>query len=439
MNMKTYEQRHQALTQLKNVILKNREAIQLAIQNDFSRSPFETDTVEINVVIHEINYCLKNLKKWMQPKKVKTNLANWPAKSYQMAQPYGRVLIIGAWNYPFQLTVLPAVGALAAGNSVVLKPSELAANTAELIEKLINENFDPQTISVKVGGLQVSEKLLSERWDKIFFTGSTRVGQIVYQKAAENLTPVTLELGGKSPAIFDESCEMGVSVKRMVWAKFLNAGQTCIAPDFVYVHESRKEEFLQILKNEISQADYSIKNENYVEIINEQHTQRLVKLINNQQVVLGGKFDIAQRWIEPTVMTSVRWSDPVMQEEIFGPLLPVLTFSNLQDVVRDLKQRPAPLSLYFFTENKDRLQQMSEFSFGGGAINEAIMHFANPHLPFGGVGSSGIGQYHGAESFRCFSHFKSVLVKSTLIEFPFKYSPMTHFKKRIISLMLRLG
>lgn len=432
------DQRIQLLLKLKTVINQERVSIQEAVRRDLHRSVFETDVVEIDVVTREIDFCLKNIKKWIKPRRVKTNRMNWPARSYRIAQPLGRVLIIGAWNYPFQLALLPAVGAIAAGNSVVIKPSELAKSTAQVIEKLITENFEPSNLAVKNGGPEVSESLLSQKWDKIFFTGSTRVGKIVYQKAAENLTPVTLELGGKNPAIFDETCNMKVSVQRMVWAKFLNAGQTCIAPDFVYVHETRKQEFLDCVRSELSRSQYSLQNDNYAQIINDQHMNRLIGLIKSEQIVIGGHFDRSSRVIEPTVLDSVRWTDPVMQEEIFGPILPVLTFSSLQDVIQTLNSKPAPLSHYFFSEKNERLQIMTQFSFGGGAINEAIMQFANSYLPFGGVGSSGMGQYHGEESFNCFSHIRSVLIKTTLFELPIKYSPLTHFKKWLIRLMINL-
>lgn len=431
-------ERIQILLKLKHVIESERLAIQEAIKKDLERSAFETDLVEIEVVMREINHCLKNIKKWIRPRKVKTNVLNWPAQSYRIAQPFGKVLVIGAWNYPFQLTVLPAIGAIAAGNSVVLKPSELAVHTSQLIEKIVKENFDPQFLNVQSGGAQETQHLLSQKWGKIFFTGSTRVGQIVYQKAAENLTPVTLELGGKNPAIFDETCRMKVSVQRMIWAKFLNAGQTCIAPDFVYVHESRKQELLDCIRSELARSNYSLANENYAKIINKSHFNRILGLIKTDHVVIGGSYDSDQLYIEPTILDSVQWSDPIMQEEIFGPVLPVLTFSNIEEVVQSLNLKPSPLSHYFFSEKKDRLDLMTRFSFGGGAINEAIMQFANPQLPFGGVGSSGIGQYHGEESFNCFSHFKSILVKTSLFEFPFKYSPMTHFKKWLIRWMLKL-
>lgn len=430
--------RIQLLLKLRTVINQHRDSIQEAVWKDLHRSAFETDVVEIDVVIREIDDCLKNMKKWIRPRRVKTNRMNWPAKSYRVAQPLGRVLIIGAWNYPFQLTLLPAVGAIAAGNTVVLKPSELASSTARVIEGLIVENFDPLYLSVKNGGPDVAESLLEQKWEKIFFTGSTRVGKIIYQKAAEKLTPVTLELGGKNPAIFDETCNMKISVQRLVWAKFLNAGQTCIAPDFVYVHETRKQEFLDCVRSELFKAQYSLQNDNYAKIINDQHMNRLIGFLKPEQIVIGGHFDRSVRAMEPTVLESVRWSDPIMQEEIFGPILPVLTFSDFQEVVQVLSLKPAPLSHYFFSEKSNRLQLMMQFSFGGGAINEAIMQFANSHLPFGGVGSSGIGQYHGEESFNCFSHFRSVLIKTTLFEFPFKYAPLSHFKKRLIRLMLKL-
>ena len=435
----SFDHRISTLTRMKQVVLDSKTQILEALQADFHKSKFETEMTEFDLVINEIEHSVRNLKKWMKPRKVRSNLLNWPSRNYLIPEPYGVTLVMGAWNYPFNLSLVPAVAALAAGNTVVIKPSELAPHTAQAIEQMISRNFPEENICVVQGGVEVTTELLKHKWDKIFFTGSTKVGKIVYQAAAQNLTPVTLELGGKSPAILDASCNLKVSVQRIVWGKFLNAGQTCIAPDYIYVHRSRHSELIEQLKIEIQKARYSLENENYVQIINLQNFGRVVRLIEPKKVVFGGKFDKSLRLIEPTVMDQVSWNDPIMQEEIFGPVLPILIFDSMDEVLQTLKQKPAPLALYYFSESSDRMEWMKRFSYGGGAVNECVMHFANPNLPFGGRGESGLGHYHGNSSFECFSHYKSVMVKPTSFEPPLKYFPRTSWKKTLIRLILKLG
>lgn len=434
---KSIEIRKQHLKKLRELILKNHKELIDAIQLDFKKSEFDTWTTEFGSIIEEIDSQIKNIDHWAKPKKVKTNLVNLPASSWIYPEPYGVSLIIGAWNYPYNLSLTPAVAALAAGNTVILKPSELPAQTSHMMKKLINENFPKELFHVVEGGIAETTELLQQKWDKIFFTGSVPVGKVVYAAAAQNLTPVTLELGGKSPAIFAYDCDLEVSVKRMVWAKFLNAGQTCIAPDYVYVHQSIYEQFLDCVQTEIKKAKYAFENSNYVQIINERNFNRLTKMIAAEKVCIGGQHNLTKRWIEPTVLKNCSWDDACMQDEIFGPILPTLTFDDLDEVITIIQQKPKPLALYLFTEDSETQEKVLEnISFGGGCVNDAIMHISNPHLPFGGVGSSGIGNYHGEASFDCFSHKKSILVKPTFFEPNLKYSPVTAGKLNLIKRVL---
>ncbi len=430
---KSIEFRILQLKKLKKILKANEEIMNVAIYEDFKRSSFENYTAEQGLIIDEIDTACKNLKKWAKPKKVKTNLVNMPAKSYIIAEPLGTTLVIGAWNYPYLLSLAPMIAAIAAGNTVVVKPSEIPVNTSKVIAKLINENFNLEFLKVIEGGITETTQLLNQKFDKIFFTGSSAVGKIVYQAAAKNLTPVTLELGGKSPAIFTENCNIKIGVKRMIWAKFFNAGQTCIAPDYVFVHESQKEEFLKLAVSEIKNAQYSFENDNYVQIINSKNTQRIIDLLDPTKIYYGGNYDLEKRYIEPTLMTNVTFQDAVMQEEIFGPILPVITYHNLEEIILKIKSLPKPLACYLFTnDSKIKNKILNDISFGGGAINDAIMHFSNGNLPFGGVGNSGTGSYHGLYGFNTFSHFKSILEKSTLFEPNLKYSPYTKSKLKMI-------
>jgi len=425
------------LQKLESVLRANEELLHQAIYKDFKKSAFENYTTEISLLYHDIKEAIKNIKKWSVKKKVRTNLANLPGKSYIIPEPLGVSLIIGAWNYPYQLSLAPAIAAIAAGNTVMIKPSELPINTSNIMAKLINENFDPQFFKVIEGGVAETQELLDQKFDKIFFTGSVPVGKIVYQAAAKNLIPVTLELGGKSPAIITADCDLKISVKRLIWAKYLNAGQTCIAPDYVIVHKKVKEEFLILAKKEIDQSKFLIEEDNYVQIINHKNLQRLIALIDEDKIYTGGEYNLENRIIEPTILTNVTFEDKVMKDEIFGPILPVLEYDDLDKIIHQIKARPKPLSCYVFTSDKNiKRKILDEISFGGGAVNDAVMHISNSNMGFGGVGESGIGSYHGEHGFRAFSHYKGILEKPTWIEPNFKYSPHTKSKLKWIKRLI---
>jgi aldehyde dehydrogenase (NAD+) len=430
--------RIEQLKKLKSIIQENESLLNKAIYLDFKKSYFDNYTNELSLIYKDIDEAVKKIKKWSSKKSVRTNIVNLPAKSYIIPEPLGTTLIIGAWNYPYQLSFSPAVAALAAGNTVILKPSELAKNTSEAIAKIINESFNPNYFLVIEGGIPETTALLDEKFDKIFFTGSVPVGKIVYQAAAKNLTPVTLELGGKSPAIVTENCNLKIGVKRLIWAKFLNSGQTCIAPDYVFVHESIKENFLSECKTAIEKSNYSFENNNYVQIINERNTNRLINLIEEDKIFYGGNYNINERYIQPTLLHNINTNNKVMNDEIFGPILPVLTYKNIEETIDYIKSKPKPLSCYVFTNDKKiKKRILNEISFGNGAINDAIMQITNDKLPFGGVGESGIGSYHGEEGFRTFSHYKSILEKPTWFELNLKYFPQTLKKLKIIKFLLK--
>ena len=425
------------LQRLKTLLLSNQNRLNEAIYADFGKSPFETFTNEFGLVYLDIDEACSKLKKWAKWKRVRTNWVNFPAKSYIIPEPLGVSLVIGAWNYPYQLALAPVVAAIAAGNTVILKPSELPSNTSKTMAELINNFFDPAFFHVVEGGIDETTALLEQRFDKIFFTGSPNVGRVVYQAAAKHLTPVTLELGGKSPAIFTEGANLKMGIKRLIWAKFLNSGQTCIAPDYVLLPKSLKAEFLRLAKEEIDAASYSPENGNYIRIINDRNVQRLARLLDQNKVYSGGKIDEESRIIEPTLIQDVTFDDAIMQEEIFGPLLPVLTYDSIDEAIREIKKREKPLSCYLFTNDsvlKNKL--LNELSFGGGAVNESLMHISNSRLPFGGVGNSGMGSYHGEAGFRAFSHYKSILEKSSWFETKLKYSPYSEGKLKWIKRLM---
>ena len=428
------------LKKLKEILQANEERLYEAIYADFCKSTFDTYTTEIAILYQEIDEAISNLTKWAKTKKVTTNWVNFPAKSFVMKEPLGVTLIIGAWNYPYQLLLAPAVAAIAAGCSAVLKPSELSSATSALMSELINQHFDPGLLRVIEGGVTETTELLTLSWNKIFFTGSVRVGRIVYAAAAKNLVPVTLELGGKSPAVITEDCNLNMTVKRLVWAKYLNAGQTCIAPDYVMVHKNIAEAFIGAMRSEISKECFSIENWNYVQIINNHNLSRLSALIEPEQVAIGGRVDEKDRVIEPTVLYPSSFQSKAMQEEIFGPILPVIVYNQLETVIDQINEGPKPLAAYIFTSNSStRDYFLNKVPFGGGAVNDAVMHISNSALPFGGVGNSGIGAYRGKAGFDCFSHAKSVLQKSTLIELNLKYYPHTPGKLNWIRRILKLS
>ncbi len=423
------------LIKLKQVLIQHENDLAQAIYSDFKKSFFEMYATELALVLVEINTAIKNLKKWTKPKITRTNLGNFPAKCYITPEPLGTTLIIGAWNYPYQLSLSPTVAAIAAGNTVILKPSELAANTSKILKELINSNFNADFFTVIEGGADVVTELLNQKFDKIFYTGSVAVGKIIYQAAAKNLTPVTLELGGKSPVIILPDSNLKIAAKRLVWAKFINAGQTCLAPDYIMVHRSVEKELLYELKLQLIKwfKNVTVESENYVQIINERHFDRLLSLIDETKIYYGGKSDRNNRFIEPTILHNISFNDKVMQDEIFGPILPVICYDEIDQAIAYIKSKPKPLACYIFTLKKDVQNKiLNEVSFGGGCINDAVMHVSNENLPFGGVGNSGIGNYHGIYGFNTFSHYKSIFEKPILYEIPVKFPPYSALKLKII-------
>ena len=431
--------RKEALIKLRELLLQHERELFDAIHLDFKKSQFETYMTELSLIHHEINLALKKLKSWSRPQRVWTDLANLPGRSFIMPCPYGHALIIGAWNYPYQLTLVPLISAVAAGNNCILKPSELSSNTSKILAELINSHFDPAFLYVAEGGAEVTQELLSHKFDKIFFTGSTHVGKLVAQAAAEHLTPVTLELGGKSPCIVLSDSDVKIATQRIAWGKCLNAGQTCVAPDYVLVERPLYETFLSELKVQMTKVvgPDPLHSESYTRIINQRHFERLVKLIDPDKVYAGGKSLAEHNFIEPTILRDIQFSDEAMKEEIFGPILPVIPFDELSKVITEIKGRPHPLALYVFGKNEKRISQvLQETTFGGGAINDVIMHLSNSRLPFGGVGASGMGAYHGEHGFKNFSHYKSILKRPLWFELPIKYAPYKSWKQKIIRLLL---
>ncbi|WP_257144064.1 aldehyde dehydrogenase [Bacillus sp. AFS002410] len=415
------------ITQLKKLyksIVENEEEIKQALKQDLNKSDFEAYMTEIGFTLKEISEAIKKIEKWMKPKKVKTPITHFGTKGYIYREPYGVTLIISPWNYPFQLAMAPLIGAIIGGNTAVIKPSELTPNTSKIIRKIIKELFDEDYITVVEGGIAESTLLLQQKFDLIFFTGSVQVGKIVMEAASKNLTPLILELGGKSPTIVHSDANIQIAAKRIVWGKFTNAGQTCIAPDYIYVHDSVKQEFINALKNEIVHFynDKPLLNNDYSKIISDRHFNRLVDFLKNGQVVHGGDYDLLTHKIEPTLITDINWDSPIMSEEIFGPILPILSYFSVDEVLNEINQHPKPLALYVFTEDKELAKKVIEkVPFGGGCVNDTLYHMANPNLPFGGVGESGTGNYHGEYSFSAFTHDKSVLLQTTKIDLKIRY------------------
>jgi aldehyde dehydrogenase (NAD+) len=432
--------RKKQLQLLKKVLKSNEEQLFDAVFKDFKKSKQEVYTTELLLIYTEIDEAIANLREWTAKKKVATNLLNFPSSNYILPQPLGVTLTISAWNYPLQLSFAPVIASIAAGNTVFLKPSELAPNTAIVIEKLITENFSKNYFIVVNGSVHETTELLKLPWNKVFFTGSTAVGKIVYQAAAQNLSPVTLELGGKSLVIITKNANLKRAAQRIAWGKFLNAGQTCVAPDYLYVEESIKEKFIILLKQKIQEYKYATKNGNYTQIINDKHFERILGLIHPEKVIFGGNYNKETRIIEPTILDHITWEDACMQEEIFGPVLPILSFTNLNEVVSLLQQKPSPLALYIFSDKKSEVSGVFEcLSFGGGCVNDVVMHLVNGNYGFGGVGHSGIGAYHGYEGFKTFSHFKSILHRPNFIELPLRHSPYTSLKTKLINVFEKLN
>jgi len=418
--------RKECLIRLLFSIEENEALIIEALYQDFKKPEFEAVLTETNYVISDLKHTIKNLKCWSKPKRVLPSILNFPSTDFIYSEPYGKVLIIAPWNYPFQLALCPLIAAVAAGNSVVLKPSELTPNTSAIIDEIISKVFSKNHVEVVEGGVNVAQNLLAQKWDYIFFTGSVSVGKIVAKAAAEYMTPVTLELGGKNPCIIDETANIKLAAKRIVWGKFINAGQTCIAPDYLLVQKKVKSELIEHLKQEIVNA-YSEKPElspDYTRIINSRNWERLCKLIETEKVLFGGQSNSEDCYLAPTLIDETSLESPVMKEEIFGPILPIVSYENESELNGIISKYDKPLSLYVFTtKSKFANKIIQQFSFGGGCINDTVIHFSNNRLPFGGVGNSGIGAYHGKMSFDTFSHKKAIVKKANWLDLPMRYAP----------------
>ncbi len=418
--------RKQFLKRLKQEIVAQEDAICDALYADFKKPKFESLATETQLVLAELNYALKNIERWGRPEPVAASWTNFPSKDWIQAEPFGKVLIISPWNYPFMLTLAPLVGALAAGNTAVLKPSELSPNTSRIIAEIIQNVFPPEYVTVVEGGVEASQALLAEKWEYIFFTGSTRVGKIVYQSAAKHLTPVTLELGGKNPCVVDNSASLKLAAKRIVWGKFINAGQTCIAPDYILVHKKVKERFVEELKHHITKFYGSnIQNSpDFARITTEKHYQDLKEMLQEETLLFGGTCVDSEKYIEPTLVDEPKMNSRVMEGEIFGPILPIISYETAGDLHRYISNYGKPLAFYLFsTDRKFQKKLLSQYSFGGGAINDTVIHISNKRLPFGGVGPSGIGGYHGKHSFDLFSHKKSIVKRGNWLDIPLRYAP----------------
>ncbi|MFD2216030.1 aldehyde dehydrogenase [Metabacillus endolithicus] len=426
------------LKKLAEQIRKNEEKICLALKQDLNKSETEAYVTEIGFLLEEIGFTLKHIDKWMKPEKVKTAKTHFGSKGFKVAEPYGVSLIIAPWNYPFQLQLAPLIGAIAAGNTAVLKPSELTPHTSTLLADMIGDTFSSEYIAVLEGGVETTTYLLDQEFDYIFFTGSVPVGKVVMEAAAKRLIPITLELGGKSPCIVDETANIELAAKRIAFGKFINAGQTCIAPDYLYVHKKVKQEFLTELKKVIVDfyGDKPLENEEFTRIVNDRHFQRLKKYLSDGSILFGGESDEASLKIEPTLLEPESMTSGVMTDEIFGPIFPVVEYENIRTVIDFVTDRPKPLALYLFTTSEEMEKKVTEsISFGGGCINDTLMHIATPYLPFGGVGESGMGTYHGESSFTAFSHYKSVLKQTNRFDFHFRYPNAKNGLKLIKRLM----
>ena len=421
---KSIQYRINSLKKLKKNISLNENEIINALKSDLGKSETETFFSEIALIYIEINLALKNVKKWSKKRKVSSSLINFLSSDYIIPEPYGVTLNISPWNYPFQLSISPLIGAVAAGNTVMLKPSEFSSKTSEIIKKIIENTFEKGHVDVILGGPEIGSKLLDFNWDYIFFTGSTNIGKIVAQKAAINLTPTTLELGGKNPCIVDETANLKVASKRIVFGKFLNCGQTCIAPDFILVHESVKKDFTDKIIERIRKIyNEDVENsENYSRIINKKHFLRLIKLLEKDKIIYGGKNNPNSNFIEPTLIDGSNFNSSLMKEEIFGPILPVVSYSNKDELKKILDNYKDPLAFYIFSNNKKFSNELiKRYSFGGAAVNDTISQIVNHRLPFGGIRNSGLGSYHGKQSFKTFSFYKPYIVKSNIFDLNAKY------------------
>ena len=423
---KPYAFRMEKLKALMGWLEQNESAVLEALHQDLGKSACEAYMTELYLALDETKLALKKLKRWMKPLRAPVAIGQLPGRCRVLSEPYGVTLIMSPWNYPFQLTVVPLVGAITAGNCAVIKPSSYSPATSALVKRMADELFAPEYVAVVEGGRKENAELLEHKFDYIFFTGGATVGRLVMEKASVNLTPVSLELGGKSPVIVDESADIALTARRLAWGKYLNAGQTCVAPDYVLVHQSREQELVAALIAQIraQYTDAPLTNPDYPKIINNKHLQRLIGLLESGSVAHGGQIDEENRRISPTVLTDVSWDSPVMQQEIFGPILPIIPYGKLDDAIAKIQSRPKPLALYLFTSSKEtEARVLGEISYGGGCVNDVVMHLATSAMPFGGVGESGMGGYHGKYSFDTFSHKKSVLKRFAKPDISLRYQP----------------
>ncbi|WP_299072393.1 aldehyde dehydrogenase family protein [uncultured Paraglaciecola sp.] len=431
--------RVEQLKQIKKMVLEQQDNIFAAMQQDLGRCNMESWTAELGGVITEADHAIKHLKKWAKPRKVSTPIVAQPGKSYMLPEPLGTILIIGAWNYPLLLVLSPLIAAISAGNNALIKPSELSPNVSKLVAEMVAQYLDNEAFAVVEGAVEETTELLKHQFDHIIYTGGDVVGKIVMRAAAEFLTPVTLELGGKSPCIVDSSTDLDVTASRIAWSKWMNAGQTCVAPDYILVEEAFAPKLIEAIKNKITEfySDDAAKSQDYGRIVNERHLARIVSYLEDQNVVHGGKHDAANKFIEPTLVLNPAIDSPLMQQEIFGPILPIVTVKNIEQSIPFVNERAKPLALYVFTKNSDFEQQvLNSTSAGMVCVNDGFMFAANPNLPFGGVGNSGTGAYHGKIGFDNFSHLKTVMKRSFMFDVPLRYPPFTDKKFKLLKKMI---
>ena len=431
--------RKKQLQNLKKAILDNEQNIYNALKIDLGKTEIESYMCEFALVINEIDYMLKHIKSFSKPKRVHTEIANFPAKSYTISSPKGNVLIMSPWNYPFMLTMEPLVDAIAAGNTAIVKPSSYSKATSQLIHNIISKTFEPKFVASILGGRETNQDLLTLKFDHIFFTGSKAVGHEVLKSAEKNMTTVTLELGGKSPCIVDKSAKISLSAKRIIFGKLMNVGQTCVAPDYILVHESIKNQLLENLVLQIKHqyGENPLEDKNYGKIISQKHFDKVVSLLEDQEIYYGGRFDVQKLKIEPTIVVDPKFDSPIMTEEIFGPIIPVVTYNTDDEALQIIRRSDTPLAMYVFSQNQNFIHYFeNNVQFGGGCINDTIMHLTTPLLAFGGVGQSGMGAYHGKKGFDTFSHYKSIINKSTNLDLPLRYRPHSKFKKKMIKKFL---
>jgi aldehyde dehydrogenase (NAD+) len=431
--------RLEILKKLRSLILYHEKDIVDALWDDFRKPEFEVISTESRFVIKELNTIIRNLKRWMKPKSVYTPVVHFISSSYVVPQPYGQVLVLSPWNFPFQLAFMPLIGAIAAGNCVILKVSRQAPKIITVIEKILN-HFPQELIAMTNGDHSISEYLLEQKFDYIFFTGSSRVGKYVMQKAAENLIPVSLELGGKNPCVIAADARLDFAAKRIAWGKLINCGQTCVSPDYVLIDKKVKDQFLDLISKEIKSffSESPEKSADFARVISAENVLRLQGLMKNGQIVTGGITDVNLRYVSPTIIKDVKPGDPIMKEEIFGPLLPVIDFENFDEVYGIIEQNPKPLSTYIFTRNNKLVHEfLRRTQSGTVAVNDTVVQIASPYLPYGGVGNSGMGRYHGKASFYTFSNRRSVIAKSNLLDMKLRYPPYSKFKNRVIRFLMR--